>query len=127
MKKIIYPIALVLLLMNFNCTKSTDGNTGIVKQENNENKNNSDSTTSELTERYVADDGSSALVTLKEGEKENSISIKSNNKIISAVEKNKTADGAIYSNYDFEIITKKDSVIITQGNNIIKLKKARVN
>ena len=38
MKKIIYPIALVLLLMNFSCTKNNDGNKGIIKQETKKKK-----------------------------------------------------------------------------------------
>jgi len=83
-------------------------------------------TTNEFTDRYVADDGSSALVTFKTTDNEKSISIRSNNKTISAKQKKQTSEGIIYGNYDFEILSKTDTIKITQGNNVIVLKKARV-
>ena len=126
MKKFAYSIAVLFLLTSIGCKKNTERNTGVLKEKSSETPAKLDSTLSEYTDRYVADDGSSALVTFKKGGKENSISIKSNNKTIVAVEKKQTADETIYGNYDFEITAKKDSVIITQGNNVIKLKKARV-
>lgn len=120
MKKIFYAVAIIVLMANVSCKKSTDGNKNVLV----ENGNNSASeNTSTTTERYVADDGSAALVTIVESEKENSISVKSNNKIISASREEKTADGGIYKNFDFEIVAKKDTVTIKQGNNLIVLKK----
>ncbi|MBF8458147.1 hypothetical protein IV494_13265 [Kaistella sp. G5-32] len=136
MKKTIITLSTSLLLLTFSCNKSTEGNKGVIKKENgySENlpkdslsvtENAGNKTAQEYTERYVAEDGSSALVTFKNTDKEKSISIRSNNKTISAPEKKKTSDGTIYGNYDFEIMAKTDSITITQGNNIIKLKKAR--
>ena len=55
----------------------------------------------EHTDRYVAEDGSSALVTFKNTGKENTISIRSNNKTISAPRKAEKGEG-VYGNYDFE-------------------------
>ncbi len=107
-------MSIAMLTIAVSC--KNEGNKGVVKDENlTANKN-----ITEITERYVAEDGSSALVTTKEGE-ENSISIRSNNKTISAPKKSE----GLYSNYDFEIVKRNDSVIITQGDNVIGLKKAR--
>lgn len=119
MKKIFYAAAIIGLMVNVSCKKGTDGNKNVLV----ENGNNSATETNSTTERYVADDGSAALVTIVESEKENSISVKSNNKIISAAREEKTADGGIYKNFDFEIVAKKDTVTIKQGNNLIVLKK----
>lgn len=114
MKKIILSLSVLVLTFSISCTN--EGNKGVVKQEENSVNTN----VKEITERYVAEDGSSALVTTKEGE-ENSISVRSNNKTITAPEKSE----GLYGNYDFEIVKRNDSVIITQGDNIISLKKAR--
>ena len=80
---------------------------------------------SEHTERYVADDGSSALVTFKNSDKGNSISIRSNNKTIVAAQKDSDGKTHVYHNQDIEIKSENDKVTITQGNNMIELKKAR--
>ena len=144
MKKIIYSASAIALLTSYSCNKSTEGNKNVVVEETSdiqvENKNGTVDTTvsiqktendggkikTEYTDRYVAEDGSSALVTFKNNDKENTISIRSNNKTISAPRKGQKGEG-VYGNYDFEIVAKNDSVIITQGNNVIALKKARVN
>ena len=120
MKNLIYTIALVVLAINISCKKSTDGNKNILV----ENTTTTDSLVTETTKRYVGEDGTSALVTIKESEKDNTISVRSNNKIISATLKSKTADGGIYSNFDFEIVAKGDTVTITQEKNEIVLVKA---
>ncbi len=120
MKNLIYTIALVVLAINISCKKSTDGNKNILV----ENTTTTDSLVTETTKRYVGEDGTSALVTIKESEKDNTISVRSNNKIISATLKSKTADGGIYSNFDFEIVAKGDTVTITQEKNVIVLVKA---
>lgn len=120
MKNLIYTIALVVLAINISCKKSTDGNKNILVK----NANTTDSLVTETTKRYVGEDGTSALVTIKESEKDNTISVRSNNKIISAALKSKTADGGIYSNFDFEIVAKGDTVTITQEKNVIVLVKA---
>ena len=120
MKNLTYTIALVVLAINISCKKSTDGNKNILV----ENTNTTDSLVTETTKRYVGEDGTSALVTIKESEKDNTISVRSNNKIISATLKSKTADGGIYSNFDFEIVAKGDTVTITQEKNVIVLVKA---
>ena len=120
MKNLIYTIALVVLAINISCKKSTDGNKNILVK----NANTTDSLVTETTKRYVGEDGTSALVTIKESEKDNTISVRSNNKIISATLKSKTADGGIYSNFDFEIVAKGDTVTITQEKNVIVLVKA---
>ena len=120
MKNLTYTIALVVLAINISCKKSTDGNKNILV----ENTTTTDSLVTETTKRYVGEDGTSALVTIKESEKDNTISVRSNNKIISATLKSKTADGGIYSNFDFEIVAKGDTVTITQEKNVIVLVKA---
>lgn len=120
MKNLIYTIALVVLAINISCKKSTDGNKNILV----ENTTTTDSLVTETTKRYVGEDGTSALVTIKESEKDNTISVRSNNKIISAALKSKTVDGGIYSNFDFEIVAKGDTVTITQEKNVIVLVKA---
>ena len=139
MKNIVFASAAALLL-SISCSKTTEGNKSIVSEDSTikndaapaletdsatvETQIGSDTKTGQYTERYVAEDGSSALVTFKNIDKENTISIRSNNKTIAAPRKVESGPGA-YGNFDFEIISKNDSVIITQGNNIIRLKKAR--
>ncbi len=125
------------------CKKSTDGNKNVIVEEKVEktvtdDNGKTDSTfsaektvkdgnlvESEHTERYVADDGSSALVTFKNSDKGNSISIRSNNKTIVAAQKDSDGKTHVYHNQDIEIKSENDKVTITQGNNMIELKKAR--
>lgn len=139
MKKTILIICTFSLLVNLSCNKSTEGNKNVVQQENNPTDGLSVDTLSsvvqpaetgninlkEYTDRYVGEDGTSALVTFKNSDTENTISIRSNNKTISAPQKEAWEKGGIYGDFDIEIIAKNDSITITQGNNIIKLKKAR--
>lgn len=121
MKKTILLATGFLLLLAVSCTDKEGGNKAVIQQ-------NTTSPADEMVEktvRYVAEDGTSTLVTFKDSEAQHSISIKSNNATISAVQKSKTENGAIYEDHDFVIESKNDSIIITQGDNIIELRKAR--
>ena len=121
----------------FSCKKSTEGNKSIIKQENGYSMDLPKDTTSvpdqisgnesekEYTERYVAEDGSSALITFKNTDKEKTISIRSNNKTISAPQKEAYEKGGVYGNFDITIKAKNDSITISQNDNVIILKKAR--
>ena len=140
MKNIVFVASALTFLISLSCNKTTEGNKSIVAEDStvvpsNEQvtktdsavvapQNENETKSGEYTERYVAEDGSSALVTFKNSDKENTISIRSNNKTIAAPRKAEAGPG-VYGNFDFEIVSKNDSVIITQGNNIISLKKAR--
>ena len=121
-----------MLLLSLSCEKNTEGNKSVIKQENEYSEDlpkdslaeiptTVDQTAAEYTELYVGDDGSSALVTFKNTDEEKSISIRSNNKTISAPQK----EVGVYGNFDITIETKNDSIMITQENNVIYLKKAR--
>ena len=140
MKNSVFIASAVILFTIVGCKKSTEGNKSIIVEDSALTSKTDESVKTdsvavvtesesgvkkgEYTDRYVAEDGSSALVTFKNSDKENTISVRSNNKTISAPRKAGAGPG-VYANYDFEIISKNDSVIITQGNNIIGLKKAR--
>ena len=136
MKKTIILATSSLLLLTFSCKKDTEGNKGVIQQENGysadlpkDSVTVADTTVNndaqEYTERYVGEDGTSALVTFKNTDKEKTISIRSNNKTISAPQKEATENGRTYGNFDIEIVVKNDSISITQGDNVILLKKAR--
>ncbi len=129
MKKLLILPAAVLLFTMGSCDKKNSGNAGVLKADETTavTGNASEKTVNERTDRYVAEDGSSALVTFKETGEEKSISIRSNNKTIAAHLKETDAEKTVYGNYDFEIVSKKDSITITQGDNVISLKKARSN
>ena len=140
MKNSVFIASAVILFTIVGCKKSTEGNKSIIVEDSALTSKTDESVKTdsvavvtesesgvkkgEYTDRYVAEDGSSALVTFKNSDKENTISVRSNNKTISAPRKTDKGEG-VYGNYDFEIVSKNDSVIITQGNNIISLKKAR--
>lgn len=139
MKKTFIIAASSMLLLTFSCKKNTDGNKSVIKQESGYSKdlpkdsmavvdNTAEAGTNnaqEYTERYVGEDGTSALVTFKNTDKEKTISIRSNNKTISAPQKEAFEKGGIYGNFDITIEAKNDSIKITQGDNVIHLKKAR--
>lgn len=117
MKKTFLICIAIAATLATSCGKSENGNKGVVEQQN----TSADAKNEDETLRYVAEDGSSALVTFKNNDDDKSISIRSNNKTISAPLKS----DSLYGNYDFEIAVKNDSVTITQGDNVIRLKKAR--
>lgn len=143
MKNITFTTLSLILLATASCKKNESGNKNVIVEEEvsktiNSNNGKADSSfssekivkdgtaeTRELTQRYVAEDGSSALVTFKNSDKENSISIRSNNKTITVPQKEKTANGAIYSGNDIEVKSEGDNVTITQGNAVIELRKAK--
>jgi hypothetical protein len=136
MKKTFIISTCSLLLLGISCKKNTEGNKSVLKQENgysadlpkdsiNVVKQTTNTDTPEYTERYVGTDGSSALVTFKNSDKEKAISIFSNNKTINAPQKEETEKVRTYGNFDFTIVAKNDSITITQGDNVILLKKAR--
>lgn len=79
----------------------------------------------EETLRYVAEDGSNALATFVKTPKGNYISIRSNNKTINVKEKEVTSEKTIYEENTVNIKVEGDSLIITQDNAIIALKKAK--
>lgn len=124
MKNFIYFIAVIALSTNMSCKKSTDGNKNVLVEENMQDGAKADSSVSEYTDRYVAEDGSSALVTFKNTGTEKKISINSNNMTINAEQKDLGAKDGVYSDHDYMIVAKNDTITITQGNNVITLKKA---
>lgn len=138
MKKTILIAASSLFLMTISCKKDTEGNKSVIKQENGysedlpkdslsiaEPSESGNNDAQEYTDRYVGEDGSSALVTFKNTDKEKSISIRSNNKTISAPQKEVKDHVRTYGNFDITIVAKNDSITITQEDNVILLKKAR--
>ena len=136
MKKTILIAASSALLVISSCTKSSEGNKSVIKQENGYSEDLSKDTLTvagetdntdaqEYTERYVGEDGTSALVTFKNTDKEKNISIRSNNKTISAPQKEATENVRTYGDFDITIVAKNDSITITQEDNVIVLKKAR--
>lgn len=124
MKKIIVPVMTVLLLTAYSCKKSTDGNKNVVIADSMSQNSLTEGSINEHTDRYVAEDGSSTLVTFTNEDGKKSISIASNKMTIKAPE---TEVANVYADHDYTIAAKNDSVTITQGNNVIQLKKARGN
>lgn len=120
MKNSISILAVFLLVATTSCKKSTDGNKNVISEHVTQNA----AAPSEHTDRYVAEDGSSALVTFTNTGTEKNISINSNKMTIKAEQKDLGATDGVYSNYDYMIVAKNDSVTITQGQNVITLKKA---
>lgn len=104
-------------LLTVQCGKN-EGNKSVLKADS---KEQVDENEKEITYRYVATDGSSALVTFKEDEDAKSISIFSNKKRIEATEETP----GTYKKDDITIRQFGDSIKITQGENIIELRKAK--
>lgn len=115
MKKLIYIASAVALSFTLSCKKNPAKTEDTISASANKGQ----------TVRYVGDDGSSALVTFSKTDKGNTISIRSNNKIINLPEKEVTAEGTVYGNYDIEANSTDSMITITQGTNVISLKKAR--
>lgn len=130
-------------LILFSCQKQESGNKGVIVDENvsttvTDNNGVVDSTTTssktvtqdgqetqEHSYRYVATDGSSAKVTFFNTPEGNYMTVFSNGRIIRAEQTEASAKNAVYKNQDVEIVSEGDLVTITQGNNVIELKKAR--
>ena len=143
MKKLTLTIAALSLLTTYSCKKSGEGNKNVIMKENveesihNENgetdtafaaektMKNGDKESTESTYRYVAEDGSSALVTFKNDQEGNTITIKSNNATLYAKQEKSDGKTTIYKNQNVEIKSEGDHVTITQENHVIELKKAR--
>lgn len=139
MKKSFIIAASSMLMLTLSCKKSTEGNTSVIKQENGysadlpkdstniaaNQSDEADYNAKDYTDRYVADDGSSALVTFNNTAKVKTISIRSNNKTITTPQTEAFAKGGIYKDFDITIVAKNDSITITQEKNVIHLVKAR--
>ena len=123
MKKLIFAIGALAIFTTFSCNKNSGGNTSILAKDSAEKQSGTiDISDKEYTDRYVAEDGSSTLVTFKNSAGKKEISIASNKMTIKAPQ---TEVDGTYVDHDYEIIAKNDSIKITQGNNVITLKKAR--
>lgn len=145
MKKLIYVLSAFILTAAYSCKKNTEGNKSVIVNEQSATTIDSTNGSSEIpmtadktsaittsdmkevTERYVAEDGSSALVTFRNSDQGNSISIRSNNKTIALPQKDSDGNATVYENQDIVVKSENDMVTITQGNNVISLKKARIN
>lgn len=93
--------------------KKEGGNTGVVKANE-----------TPATVRYVAEDGSNALVSYTTSEGAEFISINSNNHTIRVKEAGEENGNKLYSENGVDVVVKEDSLIITQTNAVIGLKKA---
>lgn len=123
--------------------KKESGNKNVIKEEKVEtivtNKNgvvdsvtnsstmvkNGDLKIEEKTYRYVAEDGSNANITFTNSLSGNYISIRSNNKTIQVKQKKTDEKAALYEENGIQVKSEGDIITITQGNNVIELKKAK--
>ena len=125
MKKTAYYLPLFLLI-TMACNKKENGNTGIIAQDNtNYEKSaitNPDTpmdllnTAKEITYAFKAIDGSRAIATITNTDKENTIVIKANRNMFQLDRKEITKNGAVYERNGVAAEIKSDSLIITQGN-----------
>lgn len=122
MKKTIFFAAAFLAVVA--CNK-TEGNKNVLSTDTLTVSTDSTSFHTENKYRYVAEDGSNANVTFVNSDKENYIVVESNNSTLRGTQSEVWAKGAIYTNQDVEIKSQGDSITITQGDNIIELKRAR--
>ena len=127
MKRIIVAVASSLLALTA-CNKTeSSGNTGVLKADSTTSRTATDDSneasikTQERVYRYVAEDGTSAKVTFVNKDKENYITVFSNGKTIRADQ----STAGVYKNQDVEIRSQGDNITISQGNNVIGLKKAK--
>lgn len=125
----IYTISAILLLMlSTSCKKQETGNQGVIVKdpvENTANTSGSSTAPQEHVYRYLAEDGTAAKVTFSNSDRGNFITVFSNNKGIKAEQTEAWAKGAIYINADVEIRSAGDSLTITQGNQVIELRRAK--
>ena len=106
--------------------KKESGNTGVLKADSDTTSDGASAQTQEQTYRYVAEDGSSALVKFTSlGKDGNYISITSNKKTIKVKQKETTPNGAVYEENSVLVKSEGDKVTIEQDGNVIELKKAR--
>lgn len=105
-----------LFLTTTSCKKSTDGNKNVVA-------GTESAAADQKTVRYVAEDGSSALITFnKDG---NSISVRSNGRTITVPQSQVQQNTTVYSGNGIEVKSEGDNITITQNNAVISLKKAK--
>lgn len=130
MRKIIVA-ALAFSMVAVGCKKES-GNTGVLRADSvttttiTADSNGASAQTQEQTYRYVAEDGSSALVKFTSSSKDgNYISITSNKKTIKVKQKETTPNGAVYEENSVLVKSDGDNVTIEQDGNVIELKKAR--
>ena len=77
------------------------------------------------TYRYVAIDGSNTNVTFTDTEPNDLITVKSAQLTLTVPKTEELGDRDIYREGDIEIVKTGDSLYITQGTNVIELKKAQ--
>lgn len=77
------------------------------------------------TYRYVAIDGSNTNVTFTDTEPNDLITVKSAQLTLTVPKAEELGDREIYREGDIEIVKTGDSLYITQGTNVIELKKAQ--
>lgn len=77
------------------------------------------------TYRYVAIDGSNTNVTFTDTEPNDFITVKSAQLTLTVPKTEELGDRDIYREGDIEIVKTGDSLYITQGTNVIELKKAQ--
>lgn len=77
------------------------------------------------TYRYVAIDGSNTNVTFTDTEPTDLITVKSAQLTLTVPKTEELGDRDIYREGDIEIVKTGDSLYITQGTNVIELKKAQ--
>ena len=77
------------------------------------------------TYRYVAIDGSNTNVTFTDTEPNDLITVKSAQLTLTVPKVEELGDRDIYREGDIEIVKTGDSLYITQGTNVIELKKAQ--
>lgn len=77
------------------------------------------------TYRYVAIDGSNTNVTFTDTEPNDLITVKSAQLTLTVPKAEELGDRDIYREGDIEIVKTGDSLYITQGTNVIELKKAQ--
>ena len=77
------------------------------------------------TYRYVAIDGSNTNVTFTDTEPTDLITVKSAQLTLTVPKTEELEDRDIYREGDIEIVKTGDSLYITQGTNVIELKKAQ--
>lgn len=143
MKKSVIIISSLALLASYSCKKNTEGNKNILVEEtvkeevNNENGKvdssyvvekkviKGDQKEDEVTERYVAEDGSSANITFKNSKDQHTISIHSNKMTLTLPQKDSDGKTNVYEKDGIVVTADGTNVIITQDNHEISLRKAK--
>lgn len=132
-------IAITIALSLISCKKNEGGNKNVLKSEDSTailaDNGKVDSTINYNTDIngkksiktdyvYKATDGT--LVKVVFNYKENTMSIRSNNKTFILDKVEAKGNETIYEKMDMKATVKKDSLILDQGNNIIELAKTKI-